>query len=211
MKNRFRVFDGISAAAPIELAPQRERRSPAEQLYRDVETQREREAALLRETANAAGLAATPLAKFAVDQVEDSVRKQLRLLERMGASLSDALHWTFSPQALPSLTTQRERAAAIESLTRLLVKERASARATRRLAASYARIEGGLERALLEASAASSDSNARLLELVLNRLAASAEDETPANTRWTPALRERAISVREAAEQTADDPAAAAA
>src|SRR5690242_16161256 len=116
MRNRFRVFDGISAAAPIELAPhQRERRSPAEQLYRDVQAQRDREAALLREAERATALAATPLAKFAVDQVEDSVRKQLHTLGRMGASLSDALHWTFSPQALPSLTPQRERAAAIDS------------------------------------------------------------------------------------------------
>ena len=209
MTNILSVFEAATAASPSNIDRRRTRFSPAEQLYRDLQAHHERQTALLRETTNAIGLARTPLVSFVLGQVEDSGARQLKLLDRMGSSLQDALNWTFSPDALPDGAIEQERAAAIESLQKVLQFERESGRSARRLAKAYATINGGLERALLEASAASSDRNVRLLRMLIDRLAGVTRQTPGASISWAP---QRTVDVRNdnKSEPDEDRPAVAA-
>jgi hypothetical protein len=189
----FTMFKGGAAVAPADAMPRkRGELSTAERLYRDLQAHRERQTAVLDETERAAGLVATPLAKYLVGMVEDNQAKQLEVVDAMDASLRDALYWTYSPEALPDVTG-RERAAAIESLKKIIKLERDRARSARRLAKKYSGIDGGLEQALLEASAESSDSNIKLLRLIVNRLQETSEGPR-VSTEWQPALQERTIA-----------------
>jgi hypothetical protein len=188
----FTIFKGGLAAAPAEAMPRkRSELSTAERLYRALQAHRERQVAVLEETERASGLVATPLAKFLLSQVEDNQAKQLDVLDSMGASLRDALYWTYSPEALPDISGH-ERAAAIESIKQLLQLERDRARSARRLAKKYSGIDGGLEQALLESSAASSEANIKLLRLIVDRLEQTSEAPR-IRTEWQPAIQERTI------------------
>lgn len=189
----FTIFKGGVAMAPSEAMPRKQSElSTAERLYRDLEAHRERQTAVLDETEHATTLVATPLAKFLLSMVEDNQAKQADLLDRMGASLRDALYWTYSAEALPDVTGH-ERAAAIESVKTLIGLERDRARSAARLAKKYSGIDGGLEQALLEASAASSESNIKLLRLLVERLAQTSEAPR-VRTEWQPALQERTLA-----------------
>jgi hypothetical protein len=190
----FTIFKGGPAAASADALPRKHSElSTAERLYRDLQAHRERQAAVLEETDRAASLVATPLATFLLELVRESEARQLDVLDSMGASLRDALYWTYSPEALPDVTGQ-ERAAAIESIKRLARLERDRARSARRLSKKYNGIDGGLEQALLEASAASSDGNIKLLRLIVERLEQTSE-KPRIRTEWQPALQERTVDV----------------
>ena len=115
----------------------------------------------------------------------------------MGASLRDALYWTYSAEALPEATAERERASAVESIRAVLKLERDRARSARRLAKTYSNIDGGLERALLQTSAASADANVKLLQLLLERTHSQAEQAAPVSTVWQPALKQRRLAATE--------------
>jgi hypothetical protein len=196
------LFENGVAGLPSHVEPvKRGRRSPAERLYRELESHRDQQAAVVAETQRALNLSATPLAKFLLDIVEAGSSKDLEVLDRMTASLRDALYWTYSPDALPEASAEEERAAALLSIRTVLGMERDRARSARRLAKTYSNIDGGLERALLEASAAKAEANVRLLRLLLDQAERRAEQRTPISTVWQPALRQRRLAAREQAKQ----------
>ena len=146
--------------------------SLAERLYSDVHAHRRDVSALVAEANSAVTTAATPLAQQMIGHIADEEARQLDLLDRMAATLRDALEWSRSPSALPS-GAGVERAETIESIKTLLRLERERARAARNLAKAYAGIDGGLERALMEGSVATSESNRRILEFLLRSLRTS--------------------------------------
>ncbi len=192
------IFETAIATAPQKPAPRkRSQLSPAEKLYRDLQTHRAREEAVLAETERARELAATPLTRFVLDLLEDGQTKQLNLVDRMTASLRDALYWTYSPDALPDASSDDERAAAVEALQRIIRAERDRIRGAKRLAKSYAGINGGLERALLQASIAASEANVKLLRLLVERLERGEASDVRPNTVWDSALRQRKLAQRD--------------
>jgi hypothetical protein len=146
--------------------------SQSERLHADLQAHRGQHTAILAETNRAAKLAKTPLAQFLLRDIQDSESKQLELLDQMTASVRDALYWTHTPDALPLGGGGAERAEALESVKALIELERQRARTARRLAKAYAGIDGGLEQALLEASASASEANGQLLQLILRRSSA---------------------------------------
>ena len=184
----------IGTAAHKAGPGKRSRLSSAEKLYRDLQAHAAREEAALAETERAKELALAPVTKFVLDLIDDRQGKQVELVERMAASLRDALYWTYSPEALPDATSGRERAATAEALRNLVQLERQRARSAKRLAKSFAGINGGLERALLEASAAQSQSNVRLLRLLIERLGQGDTSASQPRTLWDAALRDRKLA-----------------
>jgi hypothetical protein len=97
----------------------------------------------------------------------------------MQASLSDALNWTHSLNALPQTgTPQHPVAKELAAATSALIdEERTGARFLRDLAHDEKDIDGGLHSLLLEMMAMDSEKHARLLQFVQNRLAARARGE----------------------------------
>ncbi|HLG70247.1 MAG TPA: hypothetical protein VK009_07470 [Chloroflexota bacterium] len=192
------IFEsGLAGAQPRVETPSRAKRSPAERLYRELEAHRDQQAAVVAETQKALSLSASPLSKFLLELVEDGSSRDLAVLDRMSASLRDALYWTYSPEALPEATADRERAAAVEAIRKVLQLERGRARSARRLAKTYSNIDGGLERALLEASAASAEANVKLLQLLLDRAARRDKQPAQVSTVWQPALKQRRLAATE--------------
>jgi hypothetical protein len=98
------------------------------------------------------------------------------LLKRISSTLRDALNWTYSPDALPRMTTP---AAATDedlpALARALIdEEKTGAQALRGLAQREKWLGGGLDSLLLEMMAMDSEKHARLLQFVQRRLEAHA-------------------------------------
>ena len=174
----FNIFETATDQPLPMSAGRRVQPSPAERLFRDLETHRDSQAAILAETSRAAGWAATPLAEFLLGMVGDSETRDLEMLDRMTTSLRDALEWTYSAGALPEASIGTERSETIKSIKQLLRLERQRAQTTRRLAKAYAGIDGGLQQALLEVSAAAAESNSLLLQLMLRRFKADSKRTT---------------------------------
>jgi rubrerythrin len=101
------------------------------------------------------------------------------LLKRMQASLSDALNWTHSLNALPQAgTPQHAVAKELATATRALIdEERTGARFLRELAHDEKGIDGGLQSLLLEMMAMDSEKHAQLLQFVQHRLSTRARAE----------------------------------
>lgn len=101
------------------------------------------------------------------------------LLKRMQATLSDALNWTHSPDALPQIVTPGQPVARdLAMAARALIdEERTGARYLRDLAHHEKNIDAGLHSLLLEMMAMDSEKHARLLQFVQDRLAARARAE----------------------------------
>jgi len=98
------------------------------------------------------------------------------LLKRMQATLSDALNWTHSPDALPP-TAAPEKALTEELATTtqgLIEEEHTGARYLRKLAHEQKGIGDGLHSMLLEMMAMDSEKHARLLQYAQHRLATRA-------------------------------------
>jgi hypothetical protein len=105
--------------------------------------------------------------------LDDEVRHH-GLLKRMQATLSDALNWTHSPDALPIASTppQPEATELATTVRGLIEEEHTGARYLRDLAHQQKGIDDGLHTLLLDMMAMDSDKHARLLEYVQHRLAA---------------------------------------
>ena len=101
------------------------------------------------------------------------------LLKRIEASLSDALNWTHSPNALPATgAPQQPVSKELATATRALIdEERTGARYLRDLAHREKNIDAGLHSLLLEMMAMDSEKHARLLQFVEQRLAARSRAE----------------------------------
>lgn len=95
------------------------------------------------------------------------------LLKRMEATLSDALNWTHSVNALPQTTAPEQPVSSdLAAATRALIdEERTGARHMRTLAHEQKGIDAGLHSLLLEMMAMDSEKHAKLLQFVEHRLA----------------------------------------
>lgn len=196
----FTIFNesGMAASASSHArSGRRSEPSKAEHLYRDLQAHRDSQEVMLAEAGRAVRSARTPLAEFLLTTILDNETRQLQLLDQMVASLKDSLQWTHSADALPTAAIGSERAAAISSMAELLRLERRRARSARRLAKAFAGIDDGLERALLEASATASESNSRLLRVMLRRLESQPETIVLATAGW-PAVAQKAAAARRA-------------
>ena len=114
-----------------------------------------------------------PVIALVMRLILDDEARHHGLLKRMEASLSDALNWTHSPNALPA-SGAREQAVAPElaSTVRALIdEEHTGARYMRSLAREEKNIDEGLHSLLLEMMAMDSEKHARLLDFVAHRLA----------------------------------------
>jgi rubrerythrin len=98
------------------------------------------------------------------------------LLKRISSTLRDALNWTYSPDALPRLTTPVTATGEdLPALARALIdEEKTGAQALRGLAQREKGLGSGLDSLLLEMMATDSEKHARLLRFVQRRLEARA-------------------------------------
>jgi rubrerythrin len=113
-----------------------------------------------------------PIVSLVMQLILEDEQRHHALLERIAATLRDALNWTRSADAFPSTMPTEGVAPELASLARTLIKEEQDgARALRELAARERGIDGGLDSALLEMMALDSEKHARLLQFVQRRLA----------------------------------------
>jgi rubrerythrin len=120
-----------------------------------------------------------PVISLVMRLILDDEERHHGLLQRMQATLGDALNWTHSGNALPNTgTPQAPIAAELSTSTRALIEEEhAGARYLRKLAHEQRSIDDGLHSLLLEMMAMDSEKHARLLEFVQHRLAKRAHAE----------------------------------
>jgi len=189
----YTLLDGGAGALSPSMAKPRKpsEPSPAERLYREVQAHRETQAAILAEAKHAASWASSPLAAFLLGMIQESEIRQSNIVDRISSSLRDGLYWTHSSDALPDGTGGSERAETIKSVQKLSTLEQERARTARCLATAFSGIDGGLEQALLDASATVSESNSRLLKSMLRSFEAKPKGTT------------RTLTAREAAAQQA--------
>jgi hypothetical protein len=120
-----------------------------------------------------------PVIALVMQLILEDEERHHGLLKRIEASLSDALNWTHSPDALPGPgTPQHPVAKELAATTRILIEEeRTGAHYLRELAHREKWIDAGLHSLLLEMMAMDSEKHARLLQFVQDRLAARAHAE----------------------------------
>ena len=118
-----------------------------------------------------------PVILLVMRLILDDEQRHHGLLKRMEATLSDALNWTHSPNALPKANPPREALAEelVSDVRALIDEEHTGARYLRELAHQQKSIDDGLHTVLLEMMAVDSDKHARLLEFVQQRLAKAAK------------------------------------
>lgn len=94
------------------------------------------------------------------------------LLQRIAASLRDALYWSHSPEALPPghLPAAKRTRQAVVDARALIQEELDGARKLRQIAHDQRAVSGGLVSILLEAMAHDSEKHAKLLQFVQKRL-----------------------------------------
>jgi rubrerythrin len=147
---------------------------PIERLLRTVEGHAAAEKDALAQYEYLAEASGDPVIAFVMRLILDDEVRHHGLLQRMAATLRDALEWTSSPEALPKASATRDPApTAFAQIAQALVEEeRTGARALRRLSEQEKDINGGLDSLLLEMMAMDSDKHARLLHFVQRRLEA---------------------------------------
>jgi hypothetical protein len=147
-----------------------------EWLLQVVERHAAAEQDALGEYAFVAEASADPVVALVMRLILDDEVRHHGLLQRMEATLRDALEWTHSPSALPTSTLPEQPLTCdLVTQTRALIdEERTGAKMLRELAHKEKAIDAGLHSVLLEMMAIDSDKHARLLEFVQNRLEARA-------------------------------------
>ena len=129
------------------------------------------EAAALVEYEHLATASGDPVVAFVMRMILDDEERHHDLLNRMAASLRDALDGTQSPHALPSAPVASEPSPELAALARKLIdEEHGHVQQMRSLARSEARIGEGLDALLLEVMARDSEKHAWLLQFVVQRL-----------------------------------------
>ena len=188
----FTIYEtGIADVVPAQLPERKSKASDAERLHRALVGFRDSTAAAQVETKRAQEWASSPLASYLLKGIDGQQARQLTTVDQIVTSLEDALHWTYSEHGLPPVAGSAERAEALGSIARLAKLEVSRAKQARRLAKSYKGIDGGLEQALLEASAATSDSNAMLLKFALKALKAESGEARQLTGKPQPRTEER--------------------
>ena len=129
-------------------------------------------------------LSGDPVIALVMRLILEDEERHHGLLKRMEATLTDALNWTHSPDALPkSGIPQPPVAKALAAAAHALIEEeRTGARYLRDLAHREKDIDAGLHSLLLEMMSMDSEKHARLLQFVQKRLAARAcADDGPSD------------------------------
>jgi rubrerythrin len=145
-----------------------------EWLLAAVERHATAEAGALAQYAYIADASGDPVVALVMRLILEDEERHHGLLRRIESSLHDALNWTHSATALPSMGSPSEPVPAdLVALCRELIEEeRTGARKMRELADAEKRVGGGLHTLLLEMMAFDSEKHARLLQFVEHRLAA---------------------------------------
>jgi len=129
------------------------------------------EAAALAEYEHLATASGDPVVAFVMRMILDDEERHHHLLNRMAASLRDALDGTQSPQALPTTPVSSEGSPELAALARKLIdEEHGHVKQMRSLARSEKQIGEGLDALLLEVMARDSEKHAWLLQFVAQRL-----------------------------------------
>src|SRR5579862_6426405 len=181
--NRHRSFAASQAAGmtmtagPIRPGSCSERgSSPVEQLYVALQAHRTSAQDVLAHYRRLASTIKDPVASFLVNVIADGKERHQHLLERIEASLRDALQWTRSPQALPDGQAP-DSPATITAARQLIRSEQQQQRSARELAKAYAGIDVGLDSLLLETFALDNAKHQRILHFALRRLREHREGE----------------------------------
>ena len=119
-----------------------------------------------------ADTSADPVVALLMQQVVDDEERHHGLLRSMAARLHDALHWTHSPDALPTRGTPPESEAGplLAPIREFARQEREGARQARELAKQQAGLYDGLFALLLESMAADSEKHERILSYIARRM-----------------------------------------
>ena len=147
-----------------------------EQLLGAVGAHAAAETAALGEYGRLAEASADPVIALLMRMVLEDEERHHGLLQRIAATLRDALYWTHSPGALPQETSQHQRPPRdlVAVAHALVAEEQTGARALRHLAQREKGIDAGLHSLLLEMMAMDSDKHAHVLQFVERRLATRA-------------------------------------
>ena len=150
-----------------------------EQLLEAVTAHAAAETDALGEYERLAEASGDPVVALLMHLVLEDEERHHGLLQRIAATLHDALYWTHSPEALPQATQPGQRPprdlAAIAHAP--VAEEQTGARALRHLAQREKGIDAGLPSLLLEMMAMDSDKHAHVLQFVERRLATRARAE----------------------------------
>ena len=179
MGNQPLIADGFTGF-PVEREPLfGQRPGTVEWLLNAVERHANAEKDALEQYDYIGGASGDPTIALVMRLILDDETRHHGLLKRMQATLSDALNWTHSPDALPSTgTPQHPVAKDLASATSELInEERTGAKYLRELARQQKGIDAGLHSLLLEMMAMDSEKHARLLQFVHDRLVARARSE----------------------------------
>jgi len=145
-----------------------------EWLLNAVERHTTAEAGALAQYEHLASASGDPVVALVMRLILEDEERHHGLLRRIESSLRDALNWTHSASALPSMPAPTE--PDTENLATvahaLIEEEHVGARKMRELAQTEKGVSGGLHSLLLEMMALDSDKHAHLLRFVEQRLAA---------------------------------------
>lgn len=177
--NEALIADGFSGF-PVETQPLfGHRPGTVEWLLDSVERHANAEQDALDQYEYIGSASGDPVIALVMRLILEDEERHHQLLKRMQATLSDALNWTHSPNALPQTgNPQGPLARDLATATHALIdEERTGARYLRNLAHDETNIDAGLHSLLLEMMAMDSEKHARLLQFVHTRLAARARAE----------------------------------
>jgi hypothetical protein len=149
-------------------------RGSVEWLLNAVQRHSAAEAAALAQYELIATDSGDPVVALVMRLILDDEQRHHGLLQRIEASLRDALNWSHSASALPSTPAANDAGGgSLATLAHELIdEEHTGARKMRELAQSEKNVGGGLHSLLLEMMAMDSDKHARLLRFVEERLGA---------------------------------------
>ena len=171
--DRNLVAEGLSAF-PVKAQPlYGHRPGTVEWLLDAVERHANAERDALDEYEHIGTASGDPVIALVMRLILEDEERHHGLLKRMQATLSDALNWTHSPDALPEATSPRQPVTAelATGVRALVEEEHTGARYLRKLSHEEKGIDDGLPSLLLEMMAMDSEKHARLLEFVQHRLA----------------------------------------
>jgi hypothetical protein len=162
------------AMAEMDYIPDQQPRphgSPIERLRDAIDAHARAEAEALGQYEHIADASGDPVIALVMRMVLEDEERHHGLLRRIEATLSDALNWTHSPDALPTGTPAAADAKRLAVLARELVdEEHTGAKFLHKLAGEQKLIDGGLPSLLIETMAMDSEKHARLLQFVQHRL-----------------------------------------
>ena len=170
LSDSYLANPALDVRTSLFLAPE-QARNVVETLLNVVETHASNERVALADYANLRDMG-DPIIQLVMQIILEDEERHHGLLKRIAASLSDALSWTHSPEALPSgaipvgVPTKEMLARAKE----LVKEEQTGAKHLRRIAGEERHINNGLDSALLEMMAIDSSKHERLLQYVVQRL-----------------------------------------